>query len=135
MSFLSEELERQFEAAATNPFQLGERIGVSPSQIYKWLRDEQTSISADQLRAIAEGTSKNVNDHAALVRAHLLDEKFGPGSHLVRIEVDSPETMNDQPRPRSKGERAMLYLAEARIKSRAINDLVVDLARCLGGEP
>lgn len=134
VSYLSEELERQFARSRTNPLQLSEQIKISPSQIYKWLRSEQTSISAEQLTSLAKGLSSDENSHAALVLAHLQDERFGPGSNLVRIEILSDGKMSDGPKPRSKGEKALHYLAEQRVVSRDVNDLVIDLAKCLGAD-
>lgn len=134
MSNFSEELEKQMATKPASQVEAAELSGISQSQISKWLRSEQTSISSDQITALAKALSDDPVKHANLVKAHLLDEKFGAGSELVRIEIDSPAEWKDKPRPRSKGERAMNYLAEQRVISRDVNDLVIDLAKCLGAE-
>ena len=133
MSYLGDEIERQMAAQNLNGSQLAERSQISASQIYKWTNSEQTSIGQDQMTALSRALSTDANDHAALTRAHLLDEKFGPGAKLVSIEIDSME-LKDSPKKFSKGEQAVHYLAELRIQSRDVNDLVIDLARCLGAK-
>ena len=134
MSFIADEIDRQLESQGTNAMRVAEVSNISASQIYKWTNNEQTSISREQIDALARAISSDINDHARLVRAHLLDEKFGPGSELVRVELDTPAELKDQPRPRAKGEKAMEFLAQERMTSRAVNDLVIDLAKCLGAE-
>ncbi len=113
---------------------VAQESGLSQSQISKWLRAEQTSISEDQMTALAKSLSTETENHAALIAAHLKDEKFGPGSKLVRIELISPAELRDKPSHSSKGERAIHFLAEERVTSRDVNALVIDLARCLGAE-
>ena len=114
--------------------QLSERSKISASQIYKWANNDQTSISADQIDALAAALSKDSMDHARLLVAHLQDEKFGTAAALVRIEMDTPAEVNNRPRPRTKGEKALHYLAEQRLENRNVNDLIIDLARVLGAD-
>lgn len=133
MSHFSEELIRQFELRRLSQASAAERSGISQAQISKWVNSDQTSISDEQLTALALALSDESADHVALVRAHLLDEKFGPGSELVRIEIDDSTALNDRPRPRSKGEKALHFLAEERLRNRDLNDLLIDLAKVLGG--
>jgi len=134
MSYFAEELERQMSAASVNGVQLSERTGISPSQFYNWLKDVQRSVSEEQLKSIAPALSDDVLLHAALVRAHLLDEKKGPGSELVTVEIESPRYLRDKPRPRSRAERALAYLAEERHRNPELNDLIIGLAKMLGGD-
>lgn len=132
MSHLSEALTRQFELKELSQASVAERSGISQAQISKWVNSDQTSISDDQLSALAIALSDDPSEHAALVRAHLLDECFGPGSELIRIEIDHPSVLKDRPRPRSKGEKALAFLAEERHRNRDLNDLLIDLAKVLG---
>lgn len=132
MSHLADEISRQMQAGNLTGLLLSERSGISASQLYKWLNSEQISIGEDQLRALAPALSDDSADHAALVRAHLLDECFGPGSELVRIEIDHPAALKDRPRPRSKGEKALAFFAEERHRNRDLNDLLIDMAKVLG---
>lgn len=134
MSFLSEELERQMTETLTSQVKLAELSNISQSQISKWISSNQTSINRDQLTALATALSKDPQRHAALISAHLHDEKFGPHHQLVRIEVDSPTVLKDKVAPKSRGDRAMVYLAEQRVTNKEVNDLVIDLARCLGAK-
>lgn len=113
---------------------LAEKSNFSQSQISKWLNDKQVTVDADQLRALQFALSGKIEDHAALLRAHLLDENFGHGAELVRVEIDTIAELKDRPRPRTKGEQAIQFLSETRIDSKDVNDLVIDLARCLGAD-
>jgi hypothetical protein len=134
MSYISDELERQMTAAKTNPSQVAERTQISASQIYKWVNGDQTSIGPDQLTALSKTLSRDPHDHAALLKAHLMDEKFGPGAHLVRVEIDTPSHLRDKPRPQSKGEQALEYLSHARMQNEDANKLLIIIARNMGAE-
>lgn len=133
-SHLSEELQRQIDHISASVDDVSDKSGISRGQIYKWIKAEQTSISAEHLDVLAAALSKDPMDHARLLVAHLQDEKFGKASKLVRIEMDTPAEVNDRPRPRTKGEKALHYLAEQRLENRDVNDLIIDLARVLGAE-
>lgn len=132
MSYLSEELNRQMDAHEVNGVQLAESLGCSSSQITRWTSGEQTSISDAQLSAMQACFSDDPHDHARLVMAHLLDEKFGLHHELVELEIQSAAELQDRPRSRSKGERAVEFLAGERHRNRELNDLLIDLARLLG---
>jgi len=132
MSFLAEELERQLARTNQSIDDLVPKTGLSRAQLYLWKRSEQTSINEEQLSSLASALSDDPLDHAALLRSHLLDETFGPASELLRIEIDHPSVVQDRPRPRSKGEKAMAFFAEERLRNRDLNDLLIDLARVMG---
>lgn len=134
MSYLSEELKRQMELYQFNGTQLADKSGISASQIYKWSNNDQTSISAEQLDALALALSGEPMEHARLLVAHLQDERVGSARDLVRIEMDTVAELNDRPRPRTKGEKAIQFLIEQRLENRGVNDLLIDLARVLGAE-
>lgn len=134
MSYLSEELQRQMTAHDVAGLQLAERTGISASQIYNWLNDRQSSITESQLSVIQAALGDDHHDHARLVLAHLLDEKFGLNHELVDVSVRSDSELRDAPRSRSKGERAMEFLAAERVRNRELNDMLIDLARLLGAE-
>lgn len=131
MSYLSEELERQMKEQKVTGLQLAERTGISASQIYNWLNSVQLSISEEQLKLIQAALTNDHHTHARLVLAHLLDEKFGFGHDLVRIQMDEV-TLSARPRKSARGEKAMQFLLEERQKNRSVNDLIIDLAICLG---
>ncbi len=134
MSYLSEELQRQLDSAKASIDGVSDKTKIARSQIYKWLNGEQISISAGQLDALAEAFNATPTDHAKLLVAHLQDERFGKSAPLVRIEIDTPAELRDRPKPRTKGERAMAFLAEERVKFKDVNDLIIDLAKVLGAE-
>ena len=134
MSYLSEELKRQISHINASVDGISDKSGISRGQIYKWLNADQISISAEQIDALATALSKEPMDHARLLVAHLQDEKFGSAARLVRIELDTLDQANDRPRPRTKGEKALHYLAEQRLENRTVNDLIIDLARVLGAD-
>ena len=134
MSYIAEELERQIDQAQTNAKQVADKTGISPSQIYKWINGEQTSITPEQLSSLAKALSKDPFEHASLIRAHLLDECFGPGKELIRIEIAHPSELKDRPRFRSKREQALAFLTELSIKSKSASDLLIQLARSHGAK-
>lgn len=134
MSHLSEELSRQLATRRLTQADLASRSGISQAQISKWVNSDQTSISGDQLSLLAPALSDDVIDQAELVRAHLLDEKNGPASDLVDVTVQTLELRDMLPKPRSKGERALHFLSSERIRNRDLNELLIDLARCLGAK-
>jgi hypothetical protein len=132
MSHLSDEIDRQLANSSQSVDDVVRKTGLTRSLVYLWKRGDQTAINEEQLATLSPALSSLLHDHAALVRAHLLDEKFGPGSELVRVEIDIPAALKDQPRARSKGERALEFLTRERLVNRDLNDLLIDLARCLG---
>jgi transcriptional regulator with XRE-family HTH domain len=134
MSHFSDEIDRQLLQSNQSVDDIVRKTGLTRSLVYLWKRGEQTSVAEEQLSALAPALSSDIADHAALVRAHLLDEKFGPGSELVSVGIDDPGLPRDRPRPRSKAEKAIQFLSEERLKNRDLNDLLLDLARCLGAE-
>ncbi len=134
MSHLSDEIDRQLLQSKQSIDDVVRKTGLTRSLLYLWKGGEQTTIDEDQLVALAPALSSDVADHAALVRAHLLDEKFGPGADLVQVSIDGPSELKDRPRPRTKGEKAMEFLTRERLVNRDLNDLLLDLARCLGAE-
>jgi len=131
MSYFSEELSRQMTSKAVNGQQLAARIGLSAAQVSKWTRGEQTSIDDVQLSAIQRALGDDPHDHARLVLAHLLDEKFGLHHELVDVSVRDDGALRDRPRHRSKGEAAMEFLAAERVRNPELNDMLIDLARLL----
>jgi transcriptional regulator with XRE-family HTH domain len=133
-SHLSEEIQRQLSSLRISQAELSRRANISQAQISNWLNAVQTSISAAQIDALASALSADPVDHATLLVAHLQDEKFGQAAALVRIEMDTPAELQDRPRPRTKGERALQYLAAQRLISRDVNELLIDLAKVLGAE-
>lgn len=134
MSYLSEELKRQMQAQKLTGLQLAERSKISASQIYKWSNNDQTSISADQLDALASALSKDAVNQAKLLVAHLQDERFGARKDMVRIELDDGGILSDKPRARTKGEKALQFLAEQRVEFKGMDELIIDLAKVLGAE-
>jgi len=127
MSYFQDALERQMTATGINQVELSRATGISQPQISKWLRGGQTSLSEDQMTVIANALSKDPSVQAALVAAHLQDEKFGPGSELIAISQQggAPEL------PKTDGEKAIHYLSQLRIHQPEVNDLIITLAGCL----
>lgn len=131
MSYFGEELTRQMTAKSVTGLQLAARIGLSAAQVSKWTRGEQTSVDDVQLSAIQRALSDDPHDHARLVLAHLLDEKFGLHHSLVEVSMRSDFEVKDRPRHRSKGDAAIEFLAEERVRNPELNDMLIDLARLL----
>lgn len=134
MRHFADELQSQLNHSGMSQAEFARKCGISQGQIWKWLNAEQVSITGEQIDALAAALRADPLTHAKLLAAHLHDERAGKASKLVRIEVDSPQELKDQPTPRSKGERAIRFLAEKRLLDRNVNDLVIDLARCLGAD-
>lgn len=132
MSYLSEEIQRQLLKSDQSIDDIVSKSDLTRSLLYLWKNGEQTSITEEQLRALAPALSSDPADHASLVLAHLQDERVGPGSELVEVSIMSAGLLKDAPRPRSKGEQALQYLAQERVHNRDLNDLLIDLARVLG---
>lgn len=133
-SYLSEEIKRQLLQLGISQAEVSRRTNISQAQISNWIKGVQTSINAEQLDALAAGLSSDVTDHARLLVAHLQDERFGKSAPLIRIELDTPAELNDRPQPKTKGEKALAYLASERLENRNVNDLIIDLARVLGAD-
>lgn len=134
MSYLSDELQRQMDEHKVTAQQLAVKASVSVSQMYNWIRGDQSTINERQLEAIQSGLSADSHAHARLVLAHLLDEKFGHSHERVAVDLKAEFEAMDRPRTRARGEKAVNYLAELRTKSKDCNDLLIDLARVLGAE-
>lgn len=132
MSYLSDEMDRLLEKHHQSVDDVAAKCGINRGVLYLWKRGQQTSISEEQLSLLAPALSSEILDQAALVLAHLRDEKFGPGSELVEVSLVNPE-LNDRPAARSPGERAIAFLAQERIANADLNELLLDLARVLGG--
>lgn len=134
MSFLSDEIERQMEAGKLTGLQVAAKTDVSSTQLYNWINGKQTSISGEQLDALSAALSPHPVDHAKLLVAHLQDERIGKARDMVRIELVAPDDHKDKPRSRSKGEKALEFLACQRQEARSVNELIIDLARVLGAD-
>lgn len=134
MSNLADEIERQLNAQSLTAIEVAKRSNISPAQLSKWVRSEQTSISKEQLDALAPALSRDLQNQASLVRAHLLDEKYGPGSELVDVVLIGKGALQDRPANQSKAEKAMTFLMEERLTNRDLNELLIDLAKVLGAE-
>lgn len=143
MSHLSETLEKLLARHDLTAHQIAIRSEISPSQLSKWMCGKQTSISEKHLTALAKTISKEPADQAELVLAHLQDEKFGPGSDLIEITLNAPVRKAGKTKSpaktskapvQSKGDEALSYLAQERLRNREVNSLLVDLARVLGAK-
>jgi transcriptional regulator with XRE-family HTH domain len=134
MSYLSDELERQMKSEKLTGSQLAERTGISSSQIYNWLKNVQISINEKQLKSLQTALTQDSHNHARLVLAHLLDEKFGHGSEHVDVSLKGDFEKNAKQKTSARGEKALQYLGVLRMKSRDCNDLLIDLARVLGAD-
>jgi transcriptional regulator with XRE-family HTH domain len=134
MSYFAEELQRQMLGKNLKQSELAEISGISQAQVSKWLRGEQISVSEDQMSALSAAIGDDAVQHAELLRAHLLDEQKGLGSQLIRIEIDSPHVLSAPKKARTKGEKAMEFLATERHQNRDLNELLIDLARVLGAK-
>lgn len=131
MSYFGEELTKQMELKKVTGIELASRTSISSAQISKWTRGEQTSLNEPQLSVMQAALGDDAHDHARLVLAHLLDERFGLNSELVEVSVRDTGEMRDYTRPRSKGEAAIAFLSVERVRNRELNDLLIDLARLL----
>lgn len=107
---------------------------ISRGQIYKWVNSDQTKINSAQLDALCAALSDNVSDHARLLAAHLEDERFGSARDMVSVHILPDDCLNDQPKQTTKGEKAIQFLSGQRITSKSVDDLVIDLAQCLGAD-
>lgn len=134
MSYLSDEINRQMEDHGVSAQQLAERTGFSLSQMYNWIRGDQLTINEIQMTGLQAALSNDSHSHARLVLAHLLDEKFGHSHDQIAVELKAEFEVRDKPRTRARGEKALHFLAELRVKSRDCNDLLIDLAKVLGAE-
>lgn len=129
MSHFGEELGRQMAAKEINAVQLAERVEMSSSQLYSWLRGEQISVRAEQFNLIAAALTDDEQDHARLLYAHLLDEKAEAlGQHLVEVTLSDKAELKDRPRARSKRERALEILAGESMRDPEVASLLVSLA-------
>lgn len=122
------------ESSGLNGPQLSQRCGISASQIYNWINNVQVSVSEEQLGSLAPALSTDPAQHAALLAAHLLDEKKGPGSELVTIDVHGPTLLKDATKPRSRVEKAIAHLAAERHNNAALAELLIALARAHGAK-
>lgn len=129
MSNFGEELSRQLESHNISATQLAERVEMSLSQIYSWLRGEQISVRAEQFNLIAAAITDDEASHARLLRAHLLDEKTGAlGQQLVNVTIERDTTLKDRPRAVTKRERALEILFEESIKDRELAEMLISMA-------
>lgn len=70
-------------AARLNVTAVVQRAGISRSQIYKWLRNVQTSVTPEDFTRLALALSRDPRQNARLLEAHLQDDCFGPGRELI----------------------------------------------------
>ena len=127
----ADELERLLSDKKLSQVDVSSRSSISQSQISKWLRGEQNSINSEQMEALVTAITNDPQEQAAIVRAHLLDEKFGPGANLVEVIVKGASKKNNSG---SRGDKAVRFLGEIRMTDRTANDLLIDLARALGAK-
>lgn len=117
-----------------NAVNLSALTGISNSQFSRWKNGLQTSISEDDFSALATALSTDAEDHARLLRAHLEDERFGPGAELITIELISNGEMQDRARPQTKLESAWQFLHSQTARNSDLRALIIDLAKALGME-
>lgn len=127
----AQELERLLARRQMRQAELAEAIGVSQTQVSRWLAGLNHP-ERGAFAAICTALSSDPADHAALLAGRLEAQRDLPGGELVTVTVDVGNTMSDAPRAQTALERAERYLhGEARKRS-DVRDLVIDLARCLG---
>lgn len=137
MSYFGTQLEELLKRKNMKAVDLARLSGVGESLISRYRSGEQVWVSPEDLAAIATSISDSNSERAELVRAHLLDEKTGPGSELVRVEVASAPAMLKEDFPAyairlpEQLERAFQILRENAINDADVRDVVLGLGNLL----
>jgi transcriptional regulator with XRE-family HTH domain len=124
-----EHLTARFQVTGS---EIAKRAGISAAQFSKWKRGEQTSISKEDFSNLCYAFSDDELIHADLLRAHLLDECVGPGSEIIRIEVDGGASLKDEPKQLTDLERAFQFLRAEVPRNEALRGMLIQLANSLG---
>lgn len=87
MSYFAHKLNELLTEEGKSQSDLARLTGLSQAHISRLLSDDQRSVSAEDLAAIALNISDKLSRRAELIRAHLLDECVGSGSELIDILI------------------------------------------------
>lgn len=135
---LAELLERHNLRAA----QLSQVTGISNALFSKWLNNQQSFVSSDDLSALTTAISSDAREQAELVRAHLLDECVGPGSELLDVRILNAsgravrEDANAYNVPLSpKLQRAFEVLMKESVSDADVRDIIISMANLLDRRP
>ncbi len=131
MSPLGKEMERQMAEAGINVSELARRMGKNVGAVSRYVRGRNLTLHVDTLTEIAQHLSPDPKKHAALVRAHLENHLYGPGSERIEIVVRGSQKKAE----RAKVEQAADFLIERCRRTEGLRDLIYTLAKLAGWEP
>lgn len=134
MSNFGAKLEELIEKNKLRASELSRASGINDALISRWINGQQNYVSQEALEAITVVISKNPTEQAELIRAHLLDECVGHGSHLIEIHIlgSSTKTQDaDTPYriiPPLKIQRALEILCREAITDSDVRNILLSMA-------
>src|SRR5690606_18470403 len=88
MSHFSVKIEELLNRKKMKAIDLVRLSGVSQPLMSKWLRNDQTYVSLEDLAKLCSAISQDPLEQAELIAAHLEDRKQGPGAENVIITIN-----------------------------------------------
>lgn len=125
------ELERQLLESKRNMAEVAELVGCPRSQISRYRRGANRTVSADTLQKLMFALSASPHDQARLVAAHMESHGYDLHGDLIQVKVIG-DTRKSGSRPRTEEERTLDFLAERSKKDPKVRDLLRALAAALG---
>jgi transcriptional regulator with XRE-family HTH domain len=97
MSYFGTALKQMLDRKKMKAVKLAKLSRVDQPKISRYIRGDQTWVAQDDFTAIAKAITNEPDEQAELVLARLLDERVGPGSDLVRIDIPSGKSRRKRP--------------------------------------
>lgn len=137
MSNFGAKLEELMERNKLRAADVARASGLKETLLSRLVNGSQKFVSHEALEAITAVISSKPTEQAELIRAHLLDENVGAGSHLIEIHVlgsgtelrDAPST----PRivPPLKIQRALELLGRESVTDADVRTILLSMASLL----
>ena len=134
MSNFGVKLEELIEKNKMRPADLARISGLKETLLSRLINGQQTFVSHDALEAITASISRKPTEQAALIRAHLLDETVGQGSHLIDISIRgdvielNESSVPYRAVPSLKIQRALQILGRESITDADVRTILLSLA-------
>ena len=139
-SYFGNTLNRLMLEVDVNQHQLAERIDLYDAQVSRILKGKQTFINPKELEKYLNFFAKDARgnptpmNQAALVAAHCMDMRIGPGSEFVKISIEMPVSGGVPPRVElsPEAESAMGYIRKAISSQKDMEQFLFTLAKMMG---
>lgn len=139
LTYLAKAISNLMELKKMRQVDLARMTGLQKSHISRIVGGGQKFIDREDFELISRALTNNPVQQAELVAAHLMDECFGPGSHLVEFavnkqKVDAPAWFPDASYLSLKAQKALQFiLGQGKENPLAVETFLVSTAEIMRG--